>query len=157
MSLHFPTDRDRGQWQLFVWNLPDDFLSEPQKLQLMLVLNNSFNAFEPFVVVRDLLVNRTLWQSVVMDRGVLMPRGTSEFPGTRIRTDLIKLRDIGSGWWNVDTLFLLTCEEHVAGLTAIADRWSYDAITVLSGEDTDDLLGIGRANHPNRIIGIWWD
>ena len=72
-----------------------------------LFVSNHVNLFDPFVVVRDLLNNRDLWEGVVMDRGFAASEGNGR-GWTRLSSDLIKLRDIGRGCWNVDTLLILT-------------------------------------------------
>ncbi len=156
MQLTFPTSRDIDAWEVFLWNLPDDFVSRSQKLQFMLIVNAGFNAFEPMPVLRDLLEHRQLWDGVVMERGYLDPRDNLHFL-TRLRSDLIKLRDISGGHWNVDTLFILAPEANIAPLQKLGENWHADEIGVISGEHTDGLLGIGRGGHPQRILTVWWD
>ena len=156
MQLTFPQSDDTDAWEVFLWNLPDDFLSRPQKLQFMLIAGKDFNAFESVPVLRDLLTQRQLWEGVIMDRGLLDPRDKSGFM-TRLSTDLIKLRDIAAGYWNVDTLFILAPEANIAPLQTLADKWHADEISVISGEQTDGLLGIARGVQPQRILTVWWD
>jgi hypothetical protein len=158
MAIQIPEHLDRDdarEWQLFIWNLPNDAFSEPQKLQLMLILQTRFNLFEPFPVVKDLIENRELWLGVVMDRGVLLPREQCRV--TSLRTDLIKLRDVASPFWNVNTLFILTLADSVSVVERMARKWDPSELTILSGHDTDNLLGIGRGQHPLQIVAPWWD
>ncbi len=155
MALQFPQEKNIEAWQVFIWNLPDDFLSRPQKFQFMLMLEGQFNEFDPFPVVRDLLQNRHLWNGVVMDRGYT--GSSQQFPDRlEIITDLIKLRDI-KGCWNVDTVFILASTTHLPALQKLAETWQADEISVLSGSESDNLLGIGRHDHPDQIIAVWWD
>ena len=102
---------------------------------------NRFNAFDPFLVVRDLLTHRDWWGAAVMDR----------------HGDLIKLRDVPAGRWNVDRLYLLALAEKTPLLKSIAERWKADEVHELTGKDTDKELGIGRGEHPHRILWFWWD
>jgi hypothetical protein len=99
MTPHLPGSRDIEEWQVAVWNLPDDFVSRPQKLQFML-LQVAFNEFDPIQVVGDLLRNRSLWQGAVMTRAYsMLPDFTNLAP---LFTDLVGLRDIDRVW-NVDS------------------------------------------------------
>src|SRR5262245_66481879 len=95
-----PADRDADAWQLSIWNLPDDFVSRPQKLQLMLILEAAFNEFDPFVVVADLLKHRELWQGVVMDRGFLLEgEGWRKWPCVSARSEERRVgKGCGCGW-----------------------------------------------------------
>jgi len=156
MDLILPQDDDIDGWEVFLLNLPDEFMSRPQKLNLMLMLHTRHNLFEPLPVIRDLLEHHDLWLGAVMDRGVLEPRG-SKYIVPKIITNLNKLRSVGSHYWNVDTLFILTMAEHVAAVTQLAEHWNSSVITVLSGEVSDELTGFGRGIHPSQIIGVWWD
>jgi len=154
--LAFPDLDDIEAWEVYLWNLPDDFLSRPQKLQFMLIAGKDFNAFESIPVLRDLLKHRALWDGVVMDRGFLDPRIGSGFL-TWLCTDLIKLRDIAGGYWNVDTLFILAPEANMAPLQKLTENWHADETDVIAGEQADGLLGVGRSAHPQRILTVWWD
>jgi hypothetical protein len=156
MDLVFPESEEIHAWEQFLWGLPEEFMSRPQRLQFILMLTTRFNLFTPLPVVRDLLANRHLWFGMVMDRGVLQPRA-GQYSCAKIRTNLIKLRDVSSKRWNVDTVFLTTLVEHVVALNSLAESWNASAITILPGEVADDLMGIGRSEHSVQIIGVWWD
>ncbi len=69
----------------------------PQQLQFELMKKASFNMFDGKRVVKDLQDHSGLWLGAVMDRESSEPESC----------DLIKLRDIGEGYWSVDTLFIL--------------------------------------------------
>ena len=159
MSVHLPADRDADAWQLAIWNADDKFLSGPQKLQFMLMIAARFNAFDPFRVVGDLIAHRDLWQGAVMQRG--FPWEEPKVPtilGLHIHSDLIALRDIGRGYWNVDTLYLLTAVKHQPALDALAACWSADERSFLDGDGVGKLLGsMGGGPETRRITRVWWD
>jgi hypothetical protein len=68
-ELNIPPVECADEWQIFLWNLPDDLLTRPQKLEMMLMLETRFDAFNPFRVVADLLRHRDLWTGAVVERG----------------------------------------------------------------------------------------
>lgn len=144
MKIAFPTGRDIDEWQVFLWNQPDDFLSRAQKLQLMLMLEANFNEFDPYIVVRDLLRHRDMWQGAVMDRS-----------GVGGQPDLIKLRDIGETW-NVDTLYITTHESE-AEWESVLETWQADEITWLEPPGASDLLGTSIRTSGPRLLMVWWD
>lgn len=155
MDLQLPAEHDTDAWQVSIWNLPDEVVSRPQKLQLMLMLEAAFNAFDPFVVVGDLLRQRDLWEGVVMDRGFQLPEGEGK-TWYRMATDLIKLRDVAGTHWNVDTLFLLTAKTHAGPLQKLAQGWSADDVRFIEGPDVSTLLGVYPAEG-HQILTVWWD
>jgi hypothetical protein len=156
MQLTCPARRDADEWQIFLWDLPEDFLSRPQKLQLMLMLEAGFNAFDPYVVVRALREHRPLWTGVVMDRAFLCP--DPRLPSwTHLRGDLIKLRDIGHGHWNVDALFILTSPEHEARWEKIITSWRADEHHFHRGDGVGMVLGAYGPGEQRVILTVWWD
>jgi hypothetical protein len=156
MELSLPKQRSKDEWQIYIWNLPDDFLSRPQKLQLMMMLEAGFNNFDPFVVVADLLKHRDLWHGVVMDRGFIFP-DPKEMMWSRMRTDLIKLRDIEQGYWNVDTLFILTGKTDDARWNEVVENWAADEVSFVEGPDVSGVLGSSDAEAWYKILTVWWD
>src|SRR6187431_3207522 len=102
MERQFPSGKTSDEWQVFLWNLPEEMLSRAQQLQLMLMIEGQFNAFDPFQVGTDLLRHRDLWDGVIMDRGFTLEDGPRI---TRWMSDLIKFRDI-SRVWHVDNPFI---------------------------------------------------
>src|SRR5947209_4933357 len=126
MELHLPVERNVDAWQVYVWNLPDDFVSRAQKLQLMQMLEGGFNQFDPFRVVGDLLRHRDLWRGVVMDRAHTQPPPVEGEPPDLV-TNLIKLRDIHQ-CWNVDSLFILTEPAKDAEWARVTEDWLADEI-----------------------------
>jgi hypothetical protein len=115
-------------------------LSAQQQLQLDLIRSSSFNLFDGDRVVRDLLERRDEWSAVLMDRD-----------------DLIKLRDLPDGHWNVDTLYVLARDPYSAhALSELAEIWHADTVDVYGAERTDDELG-GSPDDDCRVVAFWWD
>jgi hypothetical protein len=156
MTVHLPSTRDRDDWQLAIWNLPDDFVSRAQKLQLMTMIEARFNAFDPFRVVGDLLRHRDRWRGVVMDRAFPVT-ASGDRPYTYLSGDLIPLRDVESGHWNVDTLYLLIDSDQEAALRRLIDQWSADEVHVIEGEAVNSLLGAWGDNEGQKVVRVWWD
>jgi len=122
---------------------PPRTISKIQALQFELIRRSSFNNFDGVRVTRDLLRHRRLWCGVIMDR---------------LGNDaLIKLRDIGSNEWNVDTLYVLSSGVNDRALSALARRWHSDALQWVRGAAADDLLGEGGVYPHRRILEVWWD
>lgn len=156
MSYPPPTNRDIDEWQVWLWNLPDELLSRPQKLQFQLMLSAAFNAFDPYLIIPELLAQRDLWQGVVMDRGFLLP-GDFRPALSRLATDLIKLRDIAGGHWNVDTLFILTQAGHEAKWQEVTKHWKVDEMGYIEGDEASRLLGVFGGPESVKILTLWWD
>lgn len=154
-ELVYPAHGKADDWQIFLWNLSDDFVSRPQKLIFMLMLEAQFNAFDPYRVVEDLLRHRESWDGVVMERG--FPCSAENDPmQMHIHGDLIALRDIGEGDWNVDTLFVLTTPKREAELESIASNWCADETNFERGDGASRLLGLW-GGEPQSILRVWWD
>jgi hypothetical protein len=119
---------------------PPTSISKIQSLQFDLMRRSTFNDFDGPRVVRDLLAHRSLWCGAVMDR--LGPDA------------LIKLRDIGMNYWNVDTLYVLSSGKNDAALAALAHRWHADEVVWVGGADASALLGTSERH---RILEVWWD
>ena len=122
---------------------PPRTISKIQALQFELIKRSSFNNFDGVRVTRDLLRHRRLWCGVIMDR---------------LGNDaLIKLRDIGSNEWNVDTLYVLSSGVNDRALTTLARHWQSDALQWVRGAAADQLLGEGGVVPHRRILEVWWD
>ena len=111
-----------------------------QQLNLQLISSTVFNAFDGRRVVKDLLQNRDLWTGVVLDR----------------LGSLIKLRDISSDTWNVDTLFILASNKDNKALEAIARKWEADEVDWVEQKEAERLLGSWNGGKHN-ILRLWWD
>jgi hypothetical protein len=155
MTPPLPAERDRNAWRIAVWNLPDDLLSQAQKLQFMLMLEGGFNQFDPFRVIGDLLANRELWQGAVVDRAHMLVKERPDDP-CRLWSDLIKLRDVGHTW-NVDTLFIHTKTGTEDRWTALVDEWTPDITYWVEGTEACQLLGSWRGKNSDKILAAWWD
>jgi hypothetical protein len=122
---------------------PPRTISKIQALQFELIRRSSFNNFDGVRVARDLLRHRRLWCGVIMDR---------------LGNDaLIKLRDIGSNEWNVDTLYVLSSRVDDRALSTLARGWQSDALQWVGGPTADHLLGEGGVVPHRRILEVWWD
>ena len=113
-----------------------------QQMQIELIRNFQANLYDGEQVGDDLVANRVLWRGVLMDR-------------LGSRSDLIKLRDLELGIWNVDTLYILSSRIDDAALEALAGTWQADEIAWIEGEEARTVLGGGGLN--NRILQVWWD
>ena len=155
-ALGLPRKRDAGEWQAAVWAAPDDLLSRPQKLQFMLMLGAAFNNFNPFAVVRDLLKHRDLWHGALMGGGYPSLESTRS-DLCRLSADLVPLRDLGAGTWNVDTLFVLTGANHEADWQPVVKGWSADEVRFLDDVESGQLLGGLGPLGELRVMTVWWD
>jgi len=115
-----------------------------QKLQLELMRLASFNYFDGGKVVDDIVCNKGLWRGVVMD-------GEPE----NKRINLIKLRDIEDGLWNVDTVFILPEEGRERELEELARTWGADEVGWITRKEAQDRLRSWGREY--RILRIWWD
>lgn len=154
MTFHLPDERNKDAWQIAVWNLPDDVISRPQKLQFMQMLEGGFNDFDPFKVVGGLLNHRAMWQGVVMDRAHLLP--SRDEGRWDVETDFIKLRDIEHAW-NVDSVFILAREGSEADWRALVDDWGGEFVRFLEGANLQKLMGAYVAREGLKFIWLWWD
>ena len=120
-----------------------------QDLQLRLIELVEYNELDGKRVVKDLVRDRDLWRAVIIDR-----EGTAE------RINLIKLRDLPQGIWNVDTLFLLPEKGRENELETLARTWKADEIDWIGGEEASAMLGgagFDDPSNPRRVLRIWWD
>ena len=70
--------------------------------------------------------------------------------------DLIPLRDLPEGYWNVDRLYLLARPGHEAALEALARTWLTDEIVWLDGRVAQVALGGHWCPEP-QVLVVWWD
>ncbi len=115
-----------------------------QDLQLELMRRASFNSFDGDHVADSLLDNRDLWRGAIFDRAAYFTLGAYNDGRKCDPIDNIRLRDIGDGYWNADTLYLTPAEDEGA-LEALARTWHADEI------DWQDFPNAGRA------LRVWWD
>ncbi len=121
-----------------------------QEIQIELIRRTQMNAFDGERVVKDLLKHRDLWIAVLMDRlGVSNP---PRLPSM----GLIKLRDLDTNDWNVDTLFVLAKNAKAARkFASFRDPWIADTAVVHDQDETERVLG--GWGLPGRLVTFWWD
>jgi hypothetical protein len=111
-----------------------------QEIQLELIRRHQHNYFDGEEVAEDLTAHREWWEAVLMDTSA----------------GLVKLRDLGDNFWNVDTLYILaTNEPNARRLEKLGERWSADSVTVYDEEETEWELGGGIEEQ--RLVTMWWD
>lgn len=126
-----------------------------QVLLLELMRQASFNEFDGNRVASDLLANRHLWQACFIDRAAWfadarrreLTSGRDPLPQYSIEPiDLIRLRDLPDGYWNVDTLYILPEDGADDELLALASTWAADEIHWIDGGDVR-----------RTVLRVWWD
>ncbi len=136
-------------------------INKIQKLEFELMKEATFNDFDGEKVVKDLEANEDLWKGAVMDRAGYVCK--SDIPGDSpfamaASIDLIKLRDIGSGGWNVDTLFILPQPGKEHKLFELASNWSADEVDWIEGKEAQHMIGsCGPSYNDLKILRVWWD
>jgi hypothetical protein len=94
-----------------------------QELQFELMKKASFNDFHAGQVIKDLKANTHLWDAVLMDQ-----------------SNLMKLRDLPSDIWNVNTLYILTGIKSDQ-LYELALSWKPSSIRWIEGDEASARLG----------------
>jgi len=113
-----------------------------QEIQLELIRRTEFNHFRGERVATDLMIHKELWEAVLIDR---------EY------RHLVKIRDLKSDTWNVDTLYILAPhEESVIKLLELSQWWSPDEIKVLTEKETGKALGSTSIGQ-KRLVCMYWD
>lgn len=130
--------------------------ASPQDLQFTLMRLATFNEFNGDAVADLLVEHSDLWEGWILDRSAYGaeyerrkleegPLPPGKLPVEPI--DLIRLRDIGAGYWNVDTLFILPRKGKEKDLELLARKEFYaDEIDWVDGQDC------GRP-----VLRVWWD
>jgi hypothetical protein len=72
------------------------------------------------------------------------------------RNDLIGLRDLRDGYWNADTLVVLSSGLDDDALEALARQWRADTVHWIEGDEAARLIGDYGTPTP-RILMVWWD
>jgi hypothetical protein len=126
-----------------------------QEIQLELIRRRRFNEFDGRRIVATLRQYRQLWRAAILDRTAT----ASDTPGGLGNLELIKLRDLPSNHWNVDTLFVL-CETlgnaHRLVELATEKEWNADVMQV--HENRDELVrALGTSDPGGVIASFWWD
>lgn len=129
----------------------------PQEVQFTLMRLSSFNNFDGDLVADSLLAHSDLWEGWILDRAgyyaesrrrdVYENGGLKEGQLMPEPIDLIRLRDIAQGYWNVDTLYILPNKGKEKDVELLAHReWGADEIDWVDGADC------GRP-----VLRVWWD
>ena len=131
-------------------------INKIQKLNLELIRLSSFNEFDGERVVKDLENNRELWKGVVMDRADYCFHDRAE---SDMRINLIKLRDIDSNIWNVDTLFIIAEDGREDELELLASTWGAEEVDWIYKKDGERMLGHYNPHDKKDklILRVWWD
>lgn len=131
-----------------------DKISEIQELEFELIKKTNYNNFDGEYAVKVLMQHKKLWKGVVMDREIFISGDKVDSKYGKLTSDLIKLRDIDSDFWNVDTLFILSSEEDDEKLLLMANKLHPDELEWLDQKDASDRLGAFPAG---RVLKLWWD
>lgn len=117
-------------------------MNRVQELQFELMREASFNSFDGDHVTASLKDNPTLWRAAVMTR----------------LDDLIYLRDIPDGHWNIDTLYILPAPGKEDQLRKLANDWGADEVDWIGAKEGSKLLGSSVPRNSERVIlQVWWD
>lgn len=119
-------------------------MNDIQALQFELMRKASFNEFDGNHVVDSLLAHQDLWTGVVMDRADYWYKDGRN--GHSEPVDLIKLRDIHEGYWNVDTVYILAAEGKEDALELLVRKeWGADEIDWMQN------------THIGKYLRVWFD
>ena len=156
--------------------------TEAQRLQLELIRLQRFNRFDGRRVAGDLEAHRALWEAAWMRRADLLHilqlnlmekvatgerardhvldevlrRPESWTLALTMTDDLLPLRDLPEGDWNVDRLYVLARPGHEAALEALARTWLADEVVWLDGRVAQVALG-GHWRREPQVLVVWWD
>ena len=123
-----------------------------QDIQLELIRRRKFNAFDGERIAAQLWEHRELWEAALMDRLALSNWGQPPANG------LIKLRDLSSDDWNVDTLFILSHDAACAKKLAEIFKMDESGGMVSVYDDSEAVdLALGSGREERAIVSIWWD
>jgi hypothetical protein len=132
-------------------------MNQIQKLQFELMKLATFNGYDGERVVKSLEKHEDLWRGVVMDRADYCFHGKFGQNDDGEKIDLIKLRDIQSDCWNVDTVFVLPETGKEDELYKLAKRWGADEVDWIGGQHAGSLLGATALSNEKQILRVWWD
>lgn len=116
-------------------------ISEAQNIQLDIIAHTNFNFFEGRKIADLLQANHRMW------RAVLMP------------LDLISLRDMESGRWHADTLYIYPEDGYQFQLEELVrEQFKADEIGWIGGSSAVDMLGTTEVEEKSYVIlEVWWD
>lgn len=116
-------------------------ISEAQNIQLDIIAHTNFNFFEGRRIADLLKENHRMW------RAVLMP------------LDLISLRDLESGRWHADTLYIYPEDGYQFQLEELVrEQFNADEIGWIGGSRAVDMLGTTEVEEKSYVVlEVWWD
>lgn len=116
-------------------------ISEAQQIQLDIVAKTSFNFLDGRKIAKLLKENRKMWHAV------LMP------------LNLISLRDMETGRWHADTLYIYVEDGYQFQLEELVrEQFNADEIQWIGGSDAEDILGTTEVEDKSDVIlEVWWD
>lgn len=126
--------------ELSGWGPDPEERNEVQELQLKLLELTQFNSFYGLDVAEGLRSHRELWRAAIL----LQPPPAY----------LLPLRDLEDGFWNADTLMVLSSQKDDERLEFLARTWDPDEVEWITGPKADELLGWGGSKA--RILSVWW-
>ncbi len=112
-----------------------------QGVMLDLIEHTSFNRLDGKRVRADLDKFRNLWQSALI---------TSPLIG-------IVLRDLPSGIYNVDTIYVLAAPGRRKELDRLVRKWNASEIEWFEGKAAQEMLGKYGPDYEPEVVQIWWD
>jgi len=127
-------------------------VTTPQDIQFTLMRMATFNDFNGDLIADLLAEHSDLWTGFIMDRADYYYESArssgdkEQMKRHQEPVDLIRLRDIGSGYWNVDTLYLLAAKGKEKDLEILVRREF--------GADEIDWM---NNTHVGRYLRVWWD
>ena len=156
--------------------------SEAPRLQLELIRLQRFNRFDGRRVADDLEAHRARWEAAWMRRAdplhllqlnLMEPVATGALARADVldvvlrrperwtlalpmTDDLLPLRDLPEGDWNVDRLSVLARPGREAALEALARTWLADEVVSLDGRVAQVALG-GHWRREPQVLVVWWD
>jgi len=126
-----------------------------QDIQLELIRRTRFNTFDGERICDLLERYRSHWRAVLFDSPGLP---NFDKPGSLLLSGLIKLRDLDTNIWNVDTVFVLTHTPDQARELEVAFEESNTGAmprVISDMDETDRALGMMREEY--GLLKVWWD
>jgi hypothetical protein len=116
-------------------------ISEAQNFQLEVIARTNFNSFNGKKIAQWLRENHKMWKTV------LLP------------LDFISLRDMNTGHWHADTLYIYPEEGYGFELEEIMrEQFHADETQWIGGESAMDMLGTSEIKGTSYVILLaWWD
>jgi hypothetical protein len=90
-------------------------------------------------IFADLGAHRDCWIAAIA--------GDRDYP-------LLGLRDLGQGFWNADTLWVLTTDARRDALETLAWKWGPHTVRWL--DDAEDLRRLGGLARGLAVLELWW-